>query len=277
VPIRVFKPTSPGRRGMSGPTFEEVTKSKPEKSLTKPLKKQAGRNAHGRLTVRHRGGGHKRKFRVIDIKRDKAGMPAIVQSIEYDPNRSARIALVRYEDGEKRYVIANLGLKVGDTISSGPDAELKTGNSLPLRDIPVGTQIHNIELHPGKGGQMVRSAGTLAQLMAKEGEQAQVRLPSGEVRIVSTKCKATIGQVGNLEHSLQKLGKAGRKRHMGIRPTVRGSAMNPRDHPHGGGEGKAPIGGQPQTPWGKPAMGYKTRRRKQGKELIVKPRKSGRR
>jgi large subunit ribosomal protein L2 len=277
VPIRVFKPTSPGRRGMSGPTFEEVTKSKPEKSLTKPLKKQAGRNAHGRLTVRHRGGGHKRKFRVIDIKRDKAGMPAIVQSIEYDPNRSARIALVRYEDGEKRYVIANLGLKVGDTISSGPDAELKTGNSLSLRDIPVGTQIHNIELHPGKGGQMVRSAGTLAQLMAKEGEQAQVRLPSGEVRIVSTKCKATIGQVGNLEHSLQKLGKAGRKRHMGIRPTVRGSAMNPRDHPHGGGEGKAPIGGQPQTPWGKPAMGYKTRRRKQGKELIVKPRKSGRR
>jgi large subunit ribosomal protein L2 len=277
VPIRVFKPTSPGRRGMSGSTFEEVTKSKPEKSLTKPLKKQAGRNAHGRLTVRHRGGGHKRKYRVIDLKREKAGMPAIVQSIEYDPNRSARIALVRYEDGEKRYVIANQGLKVGDTISSGPDAELKTGNSLALRDIPVGTQIHNIELHPGKGGQMVRSAGTAAQLMAKAGEQAQVRLPSGEVRIVSTKCKATIGQVGNLEHSLQNLGKAGRKRNMGIRPTVRGSAMNPRDHPHGGGEGKAPIGGQPQTPWGKPAMGFKTRRRKQGKELIVKPRKSGRR
>jgi large subunit ribosomal protein L2 len=277
VPIRVFKPTSPGRRGSSGPTFEEVTKSKPEKSLTKPLKKQAGRNAHGRLTVRHRGGGHKRKYRVIDLKREKAGMPAIVQSIEYDPNRSARIALVRYEDGEKRYVIANQGLKVGDTISSGPDAELKTGNSLALRDIPVGTQIHNIELHPGKGGQMVRSAGTAAQLMAKAGEQAQVRLPSGEVRIVSTKCKATIGQVGNLEHSLQNLGKAGRKRNMGIRPTVRGSAMNPRDHPHGGGEGKAPIGGQPQTPWGKPAMGFKTRRRKQGKELIVKPRKSGRR
>jgi large subunit ribosomal protein L2 len=277
VPIRVFKPTSPGRRDMSGPTFEELTKSKPEKSLTKPLKKQAGRNAHGRLTVRHRGGGHKRKYRVIDLKREKVGMPAVVQSIEYDPNRSARIALVRYEDGEKRYVVASHGLKVGETIASGPDAELRTGNALALRDIPVGTQIHNIELQPGRGGQMVRSAGTSAQLMAKEGEQAQVRLPSGEVRIVSTKCKATIGQVGNLEHSLQSLGKAGRKRHMGIRPTVRGSAMNPRDHPHGGGEGKAPIGGQPQTPWGKPAMGFKTRRRKQGKELIVKPRKSGRR
>jgi large subunit ribosomal protein L2 len=277
VPIRVFKPTSPGRRDMSGPTFEELTKSKPEKSLTKPLKKQAGRNAHGHLTVRHRGGGHKRKYRVIDLKREKVGMPAVVQSIEYDPNRSARIALVRYEDGEKRYVVASHGLKVGETIASGPDAELRTGNALALRDIPVGTQIHNIELQPGRGGQMVRSAGTSAQLMAKEGEQAQVRLPSGEVRIVSTKCKATIGQVGNLEHSLQSLGKAGRKRHMGIRPTVRGSAMNPRDHPHGGGEGKAPIGGQPQTPWGKPAMGFKTRRRKQGKELIVKPRKSGRR
>jgi large subunit ribosomal protein L2 len=277
VPIRVFKPTSPGRRDMSGPTFEELTKSKPEKSLTKPLKKQAGRNAHGRLTVRHRGGGHKRKYRVIDLKREKVGMPAVVQSIEYDPNRSARIALVRYEDGEKRYVVASHGLKVGETIASGPDAELRTGNALALRDIPVGTQIHNIELQPGRGGQMVRSAGTSAQLMAKEGEQAQVRLPSGEVRIVSTKCKATIGQVGNLEHSLQSLGKAGRKRHMGIRPTVRGSAMNPRDHPHGGGEGKAPIGGQPQTPWGKPAMGFKTRRRKKGKELIVKPRKSGRR
>jgi large subunit ribosomal protein L2 len=276
VPIRVFKPTSPGRRGSSGPTFEEVTKSKPEKSLTKPLKKQAGRNAQGRLTVRHRGGGHKRKYRVIDLKREKVGMPAVVQAIEYDPNRSARIALVQYEDGEKRYVVASHGLKVGDRISSGPDAELRSGNSMALRDIPVGTQIHNIELQPGRGGQMVRSAGTSAQLMAKEGEQAQVRLPSGEVRIVSTKCKATIGQVGNLEHSLASLGKAGRKRHRGIRPTVRGSVMNPRDHPHGGGEGKAPIGGQPQTPWGKPAMGFKTRRRKQGKELIVKPRKSGR-
>lgn len=254
-------------------TFEEITRTEPEKSLTAPLKKKAGRNANGRITVRHRGGGAKRKYRIIDLKRDKVGMPAVVESIEYDPNRSARIALVRFEDGERRYVIATNGLKVGATIVSGPDAELSPGNTLPLSAIPVGTQIHSIELNPGRGAQLVRSAGTVAQLMAKDGERAQVRLPSGEVRIVSTRCKATVGQVGNVDHGLIKLGKAGRTRHLGIRPTVRGSAMTPRDHPHGGGEGKAPIGGQPQTPWGKPAMGYKTRRRKLGSDLIVKPRK----
>ncbi len=276
MPVKAYKPTSAGRRGMTGLTFEEITKKKPEKSLTAPLKKTAGRNAHGRITVRHRGGGEKRKYRIIDLKREKVGIPAVVEAIEYDPNRSARIALVRYEDGEKRYVIAANGLKVGDRIVSGSDAELSRGNTLPLSAIPVGTQIHNIELNPGRGGQLVRSAGVAAQLMAKDAERAQVRLPSGEVRIVSTRCKATIGQVGNLDHGLVKLGKAGRTRHMGIRPTVRGSAMTPRDHPHGGGEGKAPIGGQPQTPWGKPAMGFKTRRRKLGKELIVRPRKSGR-
>lgn len=258
---------------MSVSTFEEITKDKPEKSLTRPLKKSAGRNVHGHITVRHRGGGHKRKYRIIDLKRDKIGVPAVVEAIEYDPNRSARIALLRYEDGEKRYVVATHGLKVGDAVVSGPEAELARGNTLPLSEIPVGTQIHSIELQPGRGAQLVRSAGAAAQLMAKEGDRAQVRLPSGEVRIVSTRCKATIGQVGNLEHSLVNLGKAGRKRHLGIRPTVRGSAMTPRDHPHGGGEGKAPIGGQPQTPWGKPAMGYKTRRRKLGSELIIKPRK----
>ncbi|MGE5620761.1 MAG: 50S ribosomal protein L2 [Sphingomonadaceae bacterium] len=273
MPIKAYKPTSPGRRGMTGLTFEEITRTEPEKSLTAPLKKKAGRNANGRITVRHRGGGAKRKYRIIDLKRDKVGMPAVVESIEYDPNRSARIALVRFEDGERRYVIATNGLKVGATIVSGPDAELSPGNTLPLSAIPVGTQIHSIELNPGRGAQLVRSAGTVAQLMAKDGERAQVRLPSGEVRIVSTRCKATVGQVGNVDHGLIKLGKAGRTRHLGIRPTVRGSAMTPRDHPHGGGEGKAPIGGQPQTPWGKPAMGYKTRRRKLGSDLIVKPRK----
>jgi len=261
---------------MTGLTFDEITKKEPEKSLTVPLKKKAGRNVQGRITVRHRGGGNKRKYRIIDLKRDKLGMAAVVEAIEYDPNRSARIALVRYEDGEKRYVIATHGLKVGDRITSGPEAELAKGNTLPLSAIPVGTQIHSIELHPGKGAQLVRSAGAAAQLMAKEGDRAQVRLPSGEVRIISTRCMATVGQVGNVDHGLVKLGKAGRTRHLGIRPTVRGSAMTPRDHPHGGGEGKAPIGGQPQTPWGKPAMGYKTRRRKLGKELIIKPRKSGR-
>lgn len=273
MPVKTFKPTSPGRRGMSGSTFEEITRKKPEKSLTSSLKSNAGRNAQGRITVRHRGAGHKRKYRIIDLKRNKIGVPAVVESIEYDPNRSARIALLRYEDGEKRYVIAAHGLKVGDNLLAGPEAELSRGNALALSDIPVGTQIHNIELQPGRGAQMVRSAGAAAQLMAKDGERAQVRLPSGEVRIVSTRCMATIGQVGNLEHSLVSLGKAGRKRHMGIRPTVRGSVMNPRDHPHGGGEGKAPIGGQPQTPWGKPAMGFKTRRRKLGRDLIVKSRK----
>jgi len=273
MPVKAYKPTSAGRRGMTVSTFEEVTKTKPEKSLTVSLKKAAGRNVHGHISVRHRGGGEKRKYRIIDMKRDKVGVPGKIDAIEYDPNRSARIALVRYEDGDKRYIIAANGMKVGDRVLSSPEAELFRGNALPLSEIPVGTQIHNIELQPGRGAQMVRSAGTSAQLMAKEGERAQVRLPSGEVRIVSTRCVATVGQVGNLDHGLVKLGKAGRKRHMGIRPTVRGSAMNPRDHPHGGGEGKAPIGGQPQTPWGKPAMGYKTRRRKLGKELIVKPRK----
>ncbi|MHB0869690.1 MAG: 50S ribosomal protein L2 [Chloroflexota bacterium] len=273
MPIKAFKPTSPGRRGMTGLTFEEITKTEPEKSLTSALKRNAGRNAQGRITVRHRGGGAKRKYRIIDMKREKVGMPAVVEAIEYDPNRSARIALVRFEDGEKRYVIATNGLKVGSKIVSGPEAELSAGNTLPLSAIPVGTQIHSIELQPGRGAQMVRSAGVVAQLMAKDGGRAQVRLPSGEVRIVSVQCKATIGQVGNADHGLVKIGKAGRTRHKGIRPTVRGSAMTPRDHPHGGGEGKAPIGGQPQTPWGKPAMGYKTRRRKLGSDLIVKPRK----
>ncbi|HZK66809.1 MAG TPA: 50S ribosomal protein L2 [Chloroflexota bacterium] len=273
MPIKVFKPTSPGRRGMTGLSFEEITKTKPEKSLTAPLKKQAGRNNHGHISVRHRGGGQKRKYRIIDLKRDKIGMAAEVVAIEYDPNRSARIALVQYEDGEKRYVLAINGMKVGAKIVSGSGAELTPGNTLTLSEIPTGTQIHGIELYPGRGAQLVRSAGASAQLMAKEGDRAQVRLPSGEVRIISTHCKATLGQVGNLDHGLVKLGKAGRKRNMGIRPTVRGSAMNPRDHPHGGGEGKAPIGGQPQTPWGKPAMGFKTRRRKLGKELIIKPRK----
>lgn len=258
---------------MTGSTFEEITKKDPEKSLTVSLKKSAGRNVHGHVTVRHRGGGHKRKYRIIDTKRDKVGTPAVVQAIEYDPNRSARIALLQYEDGEKRYVVATNGLKVGDRVVSGSDADLVPGNTLPLRDIPVGTQINSIELQPGRGAQLARSAGAVAQLMAKDGDRAQVRLPSGEVRIVSTRCVATIGQVGNVDHGLVKIGKAGRKRHMGIRPTVRGSAMTPRDHPHGGGEGKAPIGGQPQTPWGKPAMGYKTRRRKLGSDLIIKSRK----
>lgn len=273
MPVRAYKPTSPGRRGMTVSTFEEVTKAKPEKSLTVSLKQNAGRNANGRLTVRHRGGGHKRKYRVIDMKRDKLGIAAEVRAIEYDPNRSARIALVQYEDGEKRYILAANGMKVGDRIVAGSEADLVRGNAMRLSQIPVGTQIHNIELQPGRGAQLARSAGASAQLMAKDGDRAQIRLPSGEVRIVSTTCTATIGQVGNLDHGLVKLGKAGRKRHMGIRPTVRGSVMNPRDHPHGGGEGKAPIGGQPQTPWGKPAMGYKTRRRKLGSDLIVRSRK----
>ncbi|HEX2923922.1 MAG TPA: 50S ribosomal protein L2 [Chloroflexota bacterium] len=273
MPVKAYKPTSAGRRGMTASTFEEVTKTRPEKSLTAPLKRKAGRNAQGKLSVRHRGGGEKRKYRIVDLKRDKLDMPAVVEAIEYDPNRSARIALVKYEDGERRYIIATQGLKPGDTLVSSGSAELSKGNTLPLSSIPVGTQINSVELQPGRGAQLVRSAGTSAQLMAKDGDRAQIRLPSGEVRIVSTKCTATIGSIGNPDHSLVKLGKAGRKRRMGIRPTVRGSVMNPRDHPHGGGEGKAPIGGQPQTPWGKPAMGYKTRRRKLGKDLIVKARK----
>jgi large subunit ribosomal protein L2 len=273
VPTQQYKPTSPGRRGMIGYTFAEITTNKPEKSLTRPIKKTGGRNSQGRITVRHRGGGAKRLYRIIDWRRNKLGVPAQVRTIEYDPNRSARIALVQYEDGEKRYIIAPQGIQVGRQLMSGPDAELTTGNALALRDIPLGTVIHNIELQPGRGAQLVRSAGVGAQLMAKEGDWAQVRLPSGEVRRVHVTCMATIGQVGNPEHATIKIGKAGRNRWRGRRPHVRGSAMNPRDHPHGGGEGKAPIGGQPKTPWGKPAMGYKTRRNKSTDKYIVRRRK----
>jgi large subunit ribosomal protein L2 len=258
---------------MSGYSFEEITKKDPEKSLTRPLKKRAGRNNQGRITTRHRGGGHRRLYRIIDWRRNKFGIKARVIAIEYDPNRSARIALLEYADGEKRYILAPLGLKVGQSVSSGPEADLSPGNALPLRDIPVGSQIHNIELKPGRGGQMVRSAGDAAQLLAKEGDYAHVRLPSGEVRLVRVECMATLGQVGNPEHGTISIGKAGRNRWKGIRPTVRGSAMNPRDHPHGGGEGKAPIGGTPQTPWGKIAMGKKTRNRKATDKFIVRRRK----
>ena len=275
MPIRNFKPTSPGRRGMSGYTFEEITKKEPEKSLTMPLVKRAGRNQQGRITTRHRGGGHKRLYRIIDFRRDKVGVAGTVTAIEYDPNRSARIALVQYADGEKRYILAPLGLKVGDVISAGPDAELRVGCALPLANIPVGTTVHNVELFPGKGGQMVRSAGAGAQLMAKEGDYALLRLPSGELRRVLARCTATIGQVGNVEHENISLGKAGRKRYLGWRPTVRGSAMTPRDHPHGGGEGKAPVGlPGPKTPWGKPALGYRTRdKNKLSNQFIVRRRK----
>jgi large subunit ribosomal protein L2 len=274
MPIKIYKPTSPGRRGMSVADFSEITKTEPEKSLIAPLRKRAGRNARGRVTVRHRGGGEKRLLRIIDFKRDKFGIPAKVVSIEYDPNRSARIALLQYADGEKRYILAPLGLKVGDTVMAGPEAEIRVGNVLPLRNIPVGTLIHNIELHRGKGAQIVRSAGAAAQLMAKEGEFATVRLPSGEMRRVHALNLATIGQVGNVEHENISLGKAGRTRHLGIRPSVRGSAMTPRDHPHGGGEGKAPVGMPgPKTPWGKPALGYRTRRRKTSDKMIVRRRK----
>jgi large subunit ribosomal protein L2 len=272
MPTRVYKPTSPGRRGMSGYTFEEITATEPYKPLTRPLKKTGGRNSQGRITVRHRGGGHKRLYRIIDWKRNKLGVPATVLTIEYDPNRSARIALVEYADGEKRYILAPQGLRVGQQVMSGPDAELAPGNALALRDIPVGTVVHNIELQPGRGAQMVRSAGVGAQLMAKEGAWATLRLPSGEMRRVHISCMATIGQVGNPEHATIRIGKAGRSRWLGRRPHVRGSAMTPRDHPHGGGEGKAPIGGQPQTPWGKPAMGYKTRRNKATDKYIVRRR-----
>ncbi len=273
--IKVYKPTSPGRRGMSVPTFEEITRSEPEKSLVQPLKKSAGRNVRGKVTVRHRGGGHKRRYRIIDFKRDKAGVPGRVASIEYDPNRSARIALVHYVDGEKRYIIAPVGLKVDDRVMAGPEADIRVGNALPIQNIPVGTMIHNIELQPGRGGQLVRSAGAAAQLMAKEGAYAHVRLPSGEVRLIGVRCMATIGQVGNLDHARVKLGKAGRARHLGRRPAVRGSAMTPRDHPHGGGEGRTPIGlPGPKSPWGKPTLGYKTRRKnKPSGKWIVRPRK----
>ena len=273
MPIKQFKPTSPGRRGMTGFTFEEITKKKPERSLTKPLRRKAGRNQQGRITVRHRGGGAKRRLRVIDFKRDKFGVPGKVASIEYDPNRTARIALIHYSDGEKRYILAPVGLQLGDIIQAGPDAEPKTGNALPLANIPTGTQIHNIELRPGRGGQMARGAGTSAQLMAREGETSLLRLPSGEMRRVPSACLATIGQMGNVENSLIKLGKAGRSRWKGRRPSVRGSAMTPRDHPHGGGEGKSPIGMPgPKTPWGKPALGLRTRGKKPSDKDIVRRR-----
>ena len=272
--IKAYKPTTPGRRGMTVTDYSGLSKVAPEKSLLQPLKKNAGRNNTGRITVRHHGGGNRQKYRVIDFKRDKTDMPAKVLTLEYDPNRSAHIALVQYEDGEKRYIVAPHGLKVGDTVVSGAGADIKTGNALPLSSIPVGTFIHNIELYPGKGAQLARSAGIQAQLMAKENGYAMVRLPSGELRNVSDKCMATIGQVGNIDHENVNLGKAGRTRHMGIRPTVRGSVMNPCDHPHGGGEGKSPIGRPgPVTPWGKPALGYKTRgRHKSSDKFIVKRR-----
>ena len=271
--LKVYRPTSPGRRGMTGSTFEEITKSEPEKSLLLPLKKKAGRNSQGRITVRHRGGGAKRRLRILDFKRDKVGVPGRVAAIEYDPNRSANIALIYYADGEKRYILAPLGVNVGDSIKSGEGAELKVGNTLPLKLIPSGTLIHNIELNRGRGGQLVRSAGAAAQLLVKEGEYALVRLPSGEVRRIRSECLATIGQVGNVDHQNIKLGKAGRKRWLGWRPTVRGSAMNPCDHPHGGGEGRSPIGKPgPKTPWGKPALGYRTRKAKASDKMIVKRR-----
>ncbi len=274
--LKVYRPTSPGRRGMTGATFEEITKDKPEKSLLLPLKKRAGRNSQGKITVRHHGGGAKRKLRIIDFKRDKVGVPGRVAAIEYDPNRSARIALIYYADGEKRYILAPLGLNVGDIVKSGSDAEIKPGNTLPLKLIPSGTLIHNIELQKGRGGRLVRSAGMAAQIVAKEGEYALIRLPSDEARRIHSDCSATIGQVGNVEHQGIKLGKAGRKRWLGWRPTVRGSAMSPRDHPHGGGEGRSPIGlPGPKTPWGKPALGYKTRRKnKTSDKMIVKRRGS---
>lgn len=271
--VKKYKPVTPGTRGMTGYTFEEVTKSTPERSLLVPLRKSGGRNVHGRVTVRHRGGGHRRFIRIVDFKRDKQGIPAKVAAIEYDPNRTARLALLFYADGEKRYIVAPVDLKVGDTVMAGAGAEIRAGNSLPISNIPVGTLIHNIEVKEGRGGQMVRSAGGAAQLLAKEGDFAQIRMPSGEVRLVRQTCYATIGQIGNLDHGNVKLGKAGRKRHKGIRPTVRGSAMTPRDHPHGGGEGRQPIGlAGPKSPWGKPTLGYKTRRNKKTDQYIVRRR-----
>jgi len=272
--IKKYNPTSPARRFMTVSAFDEITKKEPERSLLEPLKKHAGRNSYGQITIRHRGGGNRRKYRVIDFKRDKEGIPATIIAIEYDPNRTANIALLQYADGEKRYIIAPYGIKVGDELLSGKGADIKPGNSLFIKDIPVGITIHNIELWPGKGGQLVRSAGNSAQLMAKEGDYAQVRLPSGEVRMIRLDCRATIGQVGNIDHENIKIGKAGRKRHMGWRPTVRGSVMNPNDHPHGGGEGKSPIGRPaPVTPWGKPALGLKTRSKKnKSNKFIVKRR-----
>ena len=272
--IRTYNPYTPSRRHMTGSDFSEITKSTPEKSLTVSKNSKAGRNAQGKITVRHRGGGAKRKYRIIDFKRYKDGIPATVKSIEYDPNRTANIALICYADGQKAYIIAPNGLQVGAVLMNGPEAEIKLGNCLPLAQIPVGTMVHNVELHPGKGGQLVRSAGNAAQLMAKEGKYATLRLPSGEMRMVPIQARATVGQVGNIDHELINIGKAGRKRHMGIRPTVRGSVMNPNDHPHGGGEGRAPIGRSgPMTPWGKPALGYKTRKKnKHSNKMIVRRR-----
>jgi large subunit ribosomal protein L2 len=271
--VKKYKPTTPGQRGMTSYTFEEITRAKPERSLTAPLRRHGGRNAYGRVTVRHRGGGHRRQMRILDFRREKYGIPAVVATIEYDPNRTARLALLHYADGEKRYILAPVDLKVGDSLMSGPAAEIRVGNSLPISNIPVGTLIHNIELKAGKGGQIVRSAGGSAQLLGKEGDFAQVRLPSGEVRLIHQVCYATVGIIGNIDHSNVKLGKAGRKRHKGIRPTVRGSAMSPRDHPHGGGEGRQPIGlPGPKSPWGKPTLGYKTRRNKKTSQYIVRRR-----
>jgi large subunit ribosomal protein L2 len=276
--VRKYKPTSPGRRGMTGATFEEITKQDPERSLLVAKRRRGGRNAQGRITVRHRGGGHRRHVRLVDYKRDKHGIPARVAAIEYDPNRSARLALLHYVDGEKRYILAPIGLQVGDAVMAGSGADIRPGNSLPLVQIPEGTLVHNIELAEGRGGQLVRSAGTSAQLLAKEGSYAFLRLPSGEVRRVRQTCFATVGQVGNPDHSNIKLGKAGRKRHLGIRPAVRGSAMSPRDHPHGGGEGRQPIGlPGPKSPWGKPTLGYKTRRNKKTEKEIIRHRSKRRR
>ena len=273
--IKKYNPTTPGLRGMTVSTFEEITSTTPEKSLTVTLKKHSGRNSRGKITVRHRGGGYRPKYRIIDFKRIKDDVPGKVAAIEYDPNRSANIALIFYADGEKKYIIAPNKLNVGDVIVSGPEADIKVGNALPLANIPVGTIIHNIELQPGGGGQLVRSAGNGAQLMAKEGKYAQVRLPSGEVRKIRIECRATIGEVGNLDHENIKIGKAGKKRHMGIRPTVRGSVMNPNDHPHGGGEGRAPIGRKgPVTPWGKPALGLKTRKKKKASDKFIVKRRN---
>ena len=276
MPLRNYRPTSPGLRQMTRPTFEEITTDQPHKPLTEKLVRRAGRNSQGKLSVRHQGSGHKRLYRVIDWKRDKFGVPARIATIEYDPNRSARIGLLHYADGEKRYIVLPHGLKLGDRIVSGPEAEARVGNALPLSRIPLGTQVHNVELRVGRGGQIVRSAGSSAQLLAKEGDFATIRLPSGEVRRVHVQCMATVGQVSNLDHENQKLGKAGRSRHLGRRPQVRGSAMTPRDHPHGGGEGKAPTGMPPKTPWGKPAMGLRTRAKKNSSNKMIVRRRYGR-
>ena len=274
--IKVFKPTTNSRRNMSVTDYSELSKVAPEKSLLKPLKKNSGRNSYGRITVRHRGGGNRKKYRGIDFKRTKFDVKGTVKTLEYDPNRSAHIALIEYADGEKAYILAPVGLKVGDTVVAGPTADIKPGNALPLTNIPVGTFVHNVELYPGKGGQLARAAGNAAQLMAKEGVYALLRLPSGELRNVPVQCMATVGQVGNLDHENVKIGKAGRTRHMGIRPTVRGSVMNPNDHPHGGGEGKSPIGRPgPVTPWGKPALGYKTRAKKNRSDKLIVKRRNG--